>query len=144
MRVISWKSIAVSAAAAAVLIAPGAARAAYTKAGLWSTTATVAMQGMAPQTHTTTFCMTPAQATAEGPPGGTTPGCTMSNAHFSGQTYSADMVCTGQFNATGSVSATYDNDTHYSATTNITTNGMNMMTKSDSKWLKADCAGAEH
>jgi hypothetical protein len=140
----SSKYIVLLAAAAAVLLAPGAALAAHAKAGLWSTTATTTMPGMDPQTHTATFCMTAEQANAEGPPGGTTPGCTMSNAHNDGQTYSADMVCTGQFNATGNVSATYDSDTHYSATTHITTNGVTMTTRSESRWLKADCAGAEH
>jgi hypothetical protein len=122
--------------------APEAAVAGHAKAGLWSTTATTTMPGMAPQTHTATFCMTAEQANAAGPPG--TPGCTMSNAHSDAQNYSADMVCTGQFNATGNVSATYDSDTHYTATTNLTTNGVSMTTRSESRWLKADCAGAEH
>jgi hypothetical protein len=130
--------------AAGLLFAPEAALAGHAKAGLWSTTATTTVQGMGPQTHTATFCMTAEQANAAGPPGGTTPGCTMSNAHNEGQTYSADMVCSGQFNATGNVSATYDSDTHYTATTHLTTNGVSMTTQSESRWLKADCAGAEH
>ncbi|HUO88094.1 MAG TPA: DUF3617 domain-containing protein [Rhizomicrobium sp.] len=132
------------AAAAAVSLLPASAQAGHSRSGLWSTTATTTMTGMDPQTQTATFCMTPEQAGSEGPPGGTTPGCTISNAHMDGRTYSADMVCTGQFNATGSISATYDSDTHYSATTSLVTNGVRMTTHSDSRWLKPDCAGAEH
>ncbi|MEJ1969978.1 MAG: DUF3617 domain-containing protein [Rhizomicrobium sp.] len=134
-------------AAAAVCLVPAAALAAHGKVGLWSSTTTVTMpgmQGMAPQTHTATYCMTAAQVNSDSPAGERNPSCTYQNIHIDGHAYSADMVCTGQLNATGHFSSTYDSDTHYTATVSIQTNGMAMTNQIDGKWLKADCAGAEH
>ncbi|MEI9886803.1 MAG: DUF3617 domain-containing protein [Rhizomicrobium sp.] len=125
----------------AVLLVPGAALAAHGKAGLWSSTTTMTMPGVPPQSHSATYCMTPAQVNSEAPMGGN-PDCTYLNAHVSGQTYTADMVCKGQFNATGHFTSTYSGDSQYTATITINTGDMTMTNTVEGKWLKADCAGA--
>jgi hypothetical protein len=136
-RVFAWL------AAATLLFAPGAALAAHGKAGLWSSATTVVIQGMPPQTQATTYCMTQKQVESNAPPG-ESPGCSYSNVQASGGTYTADMVCTGEFKATGHFSSTYDRDTHYTATVTIDAAGTKMTNTVDGKWVKADCAGAEH
>lgn len=128
---------------AAVLLVPGAALAAHGKAGLWSSTTTVAIPGMQPQTHAATYCMTQAQVDSNAPPG-ESPGCSYTNVQVSGSTYTADMVCKGEFKATGHFSSTYSDDSHYTATITINTGGMTMTNNVVGKWVKADCAGAMH
>ena len=126
----------------AVLV-PVAALAAHGKAGLWSSTTTVVMPGMPPQSHVATFCMTQAQVNSDAPMGGN-PNCTYQNVNAIGQTYTADMVCKGQFNATGHISTTYAGDSHYTATVTIVTGGVTMTNNVVGRWVKADCAGATH
>ncbi len=128
---------------AAVLLVPGAALAAHGKVGLWSSTTTVAIPGMKPQTHAATFCMTQADVNSDAPVGGNRD-CTYQNVHVSGQTYTADMVCKGQFEATGHFSSTYSSDSHYTATITINTSGMTMTNSVVGNWVKADCTGAMH
>jgi len=137
----SFKRIALLAGVAALL--PVAALAAHGKAGLWSSTTTVDMKGMPSQTRTTTYCMTPAEVNSDAP-SNRNPDCKYQNVQVSGQSFSADMVCTGQFNATGHFQSTYDSDTHYTATIAMNTSGMSMTNRIEGKWLKADCAGAAH
>ena len=133
------KQVALIAAIAALL--PAVAFAAHGKAGLWSSTTTMSVPGMGPQSHSATFCMTPAQVNSDAPAGGN-PDCTYNNVHVTGQTYTADMVCKGQFNATGHISTTYAGDSHYTATITIVTGGMTMTNNVVGQWVKADCAGA--
>jgi hypothetical protein len=127
--------------AAAVLLAPGAAFAAHGKVGTWSSTTNMSMPGMPAQAHTATYCMTAAEVNADAAPGGN-PNCTYQNAHVDGHTYSADMVCTGTFEAKGHFTSTYDTDTHFTAKITLVTNGMTMTNTVEGKWLKADCTGA--
>ena len=129
---------------AAVLLAPGAALAAHGKVGLWSTTTTMAMPGMGPQTHTATYCMTAAEVTSDAPVADSNSGCTYKNVSVQGHTYTADMVCSGQFKGTGHFRSTYDSDTHYNATVAIAGEGFSMTNQVEGKWLKADCGGATH
>lgn len=133
------KRVALIAAIAA--LAPAAALAAHGKAGLWSSTTTMTVPGMGPQSHSATYCMTPAQVNSDAPPGDN-PDCTYQNVHVTGQTYTADMVCKGQFNATGHFSSTYSGDSHFTATITIVTGGMTMTNNVVGQWVKADCAGA--
>ncbi|HEX4303376.1 MAG TPA: DUF3617 domain-containing protein [Rhizomicrobium sp.] len=128
----------------AVLLTPAAALAAHGKAGLWSSTATVSLPGMPAQTHASTYCMTAAQVVADVPPADKNSGCSYKNVSVQGHTFTAEMVCTGQFEATGRFTSTYDSDTHYTATIAMTTSGMSMTNRIEGKWLKADCAGADH
>jgi hypothetical protein len=131
-------------AAALALLAPGAALAAHGKAGLWSTTSTISMNGMPPRTNTATYCMTQEQVNSDKPPPSENRDCTMTNAHASGHTMSADMVCKGSFNATGHFESTYDSDTHYTSRIAMQIQGMSMNTTVDGHWVKGDCAGAMH
>lgn len=126
-----------------VVLAPASALAAHGKAGLWSSTTTANMPGMAPQSNTSTYCMTPAEVASD-MPADRNPGCKYQNVSVSGRTFNADMICTGQFEATGHLTTTYDSDTHYTATMTINTGGMAMTNAVEGKWVKADCAGAQH
>ncbi len=130
--------------AAAVLLLPGAALAAHGKAGLWSSTTTMTMPNVPPQSHTATFCMTAADVNSNAPPADHNSGCSYKNVSVTGRTYSADMVCTGDFKGSGHVSTTYDSDTHYNATIAIAGEGFNLTNQVEGKWLKPDCAGATH
>ncbi len=137
----SLKSVALL--AAAVLFVPGAALAAHGKVGLWESTTSVSMPGMPAQApHKATYCMTADQVKADTPPTDARSGCTYKNVSVQGHTFTADMVCTGQFTATGHFTSTYDNDTHYTATIGIAGDGFSMTNKIEGRWLKADCAGA--
>ena len=70
--------------------------------------------------------------------------CKLSNQKVTGHTMSADMVCKGQFSATGHFETTYDSDTHYTAKISMQVQGMSMTTTVDGHWLKSDCGGAAH
>jgi hypothetical protein len=129
------------------MLSPAAALAAHGKAGLWSTTTTMTIEGMAnmrPQTHSATFCMTPQEVNTDAPPPSQNPSCKMQDVHHDGHTITADMVCHGQMEGTGHFSTTYDSDTHYTAQFSMAMNGMKMNSSVEGKWLKADCAGATH
>jgi uncharacterized protein DUF3617 len=131
-------------AAALALFAPGAALAAHGKAGLWSSTSTVAMNGMPPRTTTATYCMTQAQVTSDKPPPSENHDCTMLHERTTGHTMSADMVCKGSFNATGHFESTFDSDTHYTTKITMRMEGMATSTTIDGHWVKTDCGGAMH
>ncbi len=133
-----------AAVAALVFLLPSSALAAHGKAGLWSSTTTMSMPGMGPQSRSATYCMTQAEVNSDNPASNRNPNCTYSNVRVEGRSYSADMVCTGQLNATGHFAATYDSDTHFTATNTVVTNGMTMTNTIEGKWVRADCAGAEH
>ena len=133
--------------AIAVLLAPCAALAAHGKVGLWTSTTNVVMPNvpnMPAQSHTATFCMTAVEVNSDAPPVDNSSGCTYRNISVQGHTYTADMVCTGQFKGTGHFSSTYDSDTHYKSTVTIVGEGFNMTNQVEGHWLKADCAGANH
>lgn len=130
--------------AIAILLAPAAALAAHGKAGLWSSTTSTTMPAGPPQTHTATYCMTAAQVTSDAPVTDNNSGCTYKNIAVQGHTYTADMVCSGQFKATGHFTSTYDSDTRYTSTITIAGEGFNMTNHIEGTWLKADCTGAAH
>ena len=140
-RHFAWVAVAVLSIPAAAAKHPG-----HGKAGLWSSTTTMTIAGMSnvpPQTHSATFCMTPAQVASDMPQGGN-PDCKMTNMHTEGRTITADMVCHGKLEATGHFVTTYDSDTHYLAKFSFAMNGMTMSSAVEGTWLKADCAGAAH
>ncbi|MEI9993802.1 MAG: DUF3617 domain-containing protein [Rhizomicrobium sp.] len=124
-------------------LAPVAALGGHGKAGLWSSTTTMSMPTMAAQTHSATYCMTPAEVKTDAPPPGNKE-CSYQNVRLQGHAMSADMVCHGQFEATGHFESDYDSDTHYTAKITIDTGGMKMTNTVEGHWLKADCAGASH
>ncbi|MBV9043956.1 MAG: DUF3617 domain-containing protein [Alphaproteobacteria bacterium] len=128
----------------ALPLVPTAAWAGHGKVGLWETNTTVSMQGMPPQTHAATYCMTAAEVASDTPPASANNPCTYTNVSHAGNTITADMVCKGQMNGTGHFSTTYDTDTHYTANISIAMEGMTMTNTVEGRWLKADCAGAQH
>ncbi len=138
----SFKPAAFVAVAALILI-PVKALAAHGKAGLWSSTTTVSIPNQPPQTHSTTYCMTPQQVASDTPAADPRSGCTYSNVHVTGRTMTADMTCTGQMNASGHFTSTYDSDTHFNARIDIAMQGMSMTNAIEGHWVKADCAGAQ-
>ncbi len=129
--------------AAVLILAPGAAFAAHGKVGLWTSTTSMSMPGMPPQTQSSTYCMTAADVKADTPAADSRSGCAYENATVHGHTYSADMVCKGNFQGRGHIVSTYDNDTHFTAKITIVGEGVSMTNTVEGKWLKADCAGAE-
>ncbi len=151
-----------------VVVLPNAALAAHGKAGLWEITAQISMPNMAAMmspeqmarmqamgvhmpmnsSSTTQYCRTAAQVAQDTPPPTrSSRDCTMSNVKFSGQTYSADMTCTGQMQGTGHYSVTFDGDEHFSGNTSFTgtANGhpANMSNSFEGKWISADCGTAK-
>jgi hypothetical protein len=128
--------------AAAVLLVPGAALAAHGKVGLWESSTSITIPGVSPQLHKATYCMTAADVKSDAPPTDKSSGCTYKNVSVQGHTFSADMVCTGQFQATGHLTSTFDSDTHYTSTISMAGDGFNMTNHIEGKWLKAACAGA--
>lgn len=128
-------------AVAVLMFAPLPALAAHGKAGLWSSTTTMSMASVPPQTRSATYCMTQAQVNSDTPPANS-PDCSYKNVHIDGHAMSADLVCHGSFEATGHFTSTYDGDSHYVAHIAMTTSGMSMTNTIEGKWLKADCAGA--
>jgi hypothetical protein len=129
------------AAAAVLMVLPNAALASYGKAGLWETTTT--SRDVSGQSFKTTFCMTQAEVDSDKPRGTNNQYCKMTKTNVSGQSYSADMACTGPLNGTSHFSITYDTPEHYSGASVFkgTAGGqpMNTATKFEGKWLKADC-----
>ena len=71
----------------------------------------------------------------------------MTKTNVSGQSYSADMGCTGPLNGTSHFTITYDTPEHYSGASifKSTAGGqpMNTTTKFEGKWLKADCGSVK-
>jgi Protein of unknown function (DUF3617) len=140
----SFKHLMSAAAAVVFLLAPAAALAAHGKIGLWSSTTTMAIPGMPPQSHSATFCMTAEEVNSDIQKPDPRSGCSYQNASVRGHTFTADMTCKGQFTATGHLTSTYDSDSHFTSTVNIVGQGFNMTNNIEGKWLKADCAGASH
>ena len=129
----------------ALPLMPAAAWAGHGKVGLWETTTTVTMKDAAPQTRTGTFCMTAEQVAQEpSPPNEPNSPCSYSNVSRVGNTVTADMVCTAPVAGTGHYSANYDSPTHYTSTVSMAMSGMTMTNTVDGRWVKADCAGAQH
>jgi hypothetical protein len=129
---------------AAALLVPGTALAAHGKVGLWSSTTTMSMPGMPPQSHSATFCMTAAEVSSDVPRGGADSACTFQNVTVTGHTISADMTCKGGLGATGHLTSIYDSDTHFTSTITMTYQGHSIINHAEGNWLKADCAGAQN
>lgn len=139
-----------AAVALVALTLPDAAFAGHGKQGLWQVTTTLSMPtmpNMAPQTNTTTRCMTAEEVASDGPSKPESPDCQISNVSInpSAHSYSADMVCSGQTSGHGHLQTTYDSDAHYSGTMSFTmANGTSVQNNFEGKWMTADCAGAAH
>ncbi|MGH6887886.1 MAG: DUF3617 domain-containing protein [Rhizomicrobium sp.] len=146
---------------------PVSAWAGHIRAGLWEITSHVDMHNMEAMippeqlarmkamgvhmpTHdasSSKHCVTPADAANDKPPPMHNKDCAMRNMVFNARTFSADMVCTGEHQAQGHVSVTFDGDTHYSGSTsfNAAANGRSMAMGStfEARWISADCGSVE-
>lgn len=144
-----------------VLASPGAALAGHGKAGLWTVTATTAMnmvmppqvaarmkdvhKGAPPQTHTSQLCMSQQEVDSGNPPhiDQAATGCTtkVTSATASGMT--AAMTCTGQLKGTGQMRISYSGAEHYTGTYSfkgtVEGNATDMNTRFKGDWVKADC-----
>ena len=155
------------AGAAALLIAVVPAIASHGKAGLWSITVTMNMPGMPDmsrlppeaqaamrargmsangRTMTVQHCMTQTEVEAvKPPPMRNAQDCKTTNVKTAGQSFSADLVCTGQMNATGHFEVTYDSPEHYTGKSSFsgTQDGhpINSTTTMEGRWVSADCKG---
>jgi hypothetical protein len=158
--------------ASAALVLPLAVSAAgHRKAGLWETTMSmkytqggpqmpqippeqlakmqqlgIKMPSMGGAPTTVQSCVTPEQAAADFKPDTGRGDCTMENQTWSGDTFSADMVChSREGDMHGHVTGTADGDTAFTGTS--TMSGSNPHMGGDfameqhfsSKWLGADC-----
>ncbi len=95
---------------------------------------------------TTQHCMTAEEVAANHPPQlQGQKDCKMINAKVSGQTYAADMVCSGQMQGRGHMEVTYDSIVHYSGkmSFNGTMAGQpaSMKQTFEGKWVGATCPG---
>jgi hypothetical protein len=159
----------VTGAAALALATP--ALAAHGKAGLWNVTVTtnaggaampdmsklppeaqamMRARGMNMSGHSITVqhCMTQAEVDAASPPAIRQKECKIANARTSGNSFSADMTCSGEMTGTGHMEVTYDSPEHYAgkSTMNGQVNGHPMATSTsfEGRWVGADCKGVTH
>lgn len=156
---------------AALVLAAVPAIAGHGKAGLWGVTVTMNMAGMPDMSklppeaqaamrahgvtmgggHTMTVqhCMTQAEVDANKPPPmRNQKDCKMTNIKAGGQTFSADMVCTGEMNANGHFDIAYDSPEHYTGKVSFTGtqdgHPINSTTTMEGRWVSADCKGVTH
>lgn len=134
--------VAASAAALFAFALSPAALAGHGKAGLWQTTIQVAGHSM---THKS--CMTAADVAADKPVYKQQPNCTVQNQKMAGNTYSADVVCTGQMSMKSHMQITWDSAEHYSVlqSTDMNMGGQAMHTSTnfESKWISPDCGSTK-
>jgi len=155
----------------AIATVPVTAIAGHGKAGLWSVTTNMGgmpqmqmpqmtpeqmqqMQAMGvhmpqsgPHGMTTQYCMTEAEVNADGPPPSLQKQCKMENMHVTGNTMSADMVCTGEMQGRGHMTVTYDGPEHYSGKMAFTGSAggqtRNVTDTFDGKWLSPNCGSVK-
>ena len=158
------------ASVATLAIAAVPAIASHGKVGLWSVTVTMNMPGMPDisklppeaqaamrargmsvngRTMTVQHCMTQEEVNAiKPPPMRNGQECKMSNVKAVGQSFSADLVCTGEMNATGHFEITYDSPEHYTGRQSFTGtqegHPINATTTMEGRWVSADCKGVSH
>ncbi len=88
-------------------------------------------------------CITPTMANADKFEMGNSKNCRVENARYTGNTYTADMVCTGRMNSRGHVQITFESPLHYYGTTTV--NGsigdrkINTAMKIDAHFVIGDC-----
>jgi hypothetical protein len=154
--------------ATALLALPLAASAAHRKPGLWETTVQLNFVKGGPQIPpaqlqqmkqmgiqlpfnrptTVKQCLTAEQAAKEEAPSyGRNKDCQMKNAHYSGSTFSGDLVCNSQdMKGTGTIKATFDSDTQYHGTMHFAGTSpqhgggeVEMNNEFTGRWISADC-----
>ena len=153
-------------AAAALILAPGAALAGHGKAGLWnvSTTMNMAMR-MPPEAmeqmkkmdvkmptaraFTSQICMTEAEVDSDKlpPMGKNESGCTSHIVSQTGSSMTAQTLCNGDMKGSGRMQISYSGAEHYTGSYSFKGNmsGQPMDTSSSFKgdWVKADCGAVK-
>jgi len=103
---------------------------------------------MSGNTMTIQHCMTEADVKNDHPNMQHNPECKVSNVRIVGQTFSADMTCSGHMNGTGHVTMTYDSPEHYSGTETIhmtaAGHAMDNVTHIEGRWLSPKCGNVTH
>ena len=98
---------------------------------------------MGGNTMTSKYCMTAAQVAADKPAFRQASNCKSENVRVSGNSYSADVVCTGKMNARGHIQINYSSPEHYSGTqtTDMVMKGRTTHTtmNMDARWLSPIC-----
>jgi hypothetical protein len=158
------------AAAAAVAAIAAPAMAGHVLPGLWETSiksdmgqAMGNMQNMPPAVReklkakgiqmngngiTTRYCVSPEQANKDKFDYGQHGDCKVENAHFAGNVFSADSICThGQMTMRGHVQMTFESQRHYFGTVAVNGNAGNMpinsTTNIDAHFVAADCGAVK-
>ena len=93
---------------------------------------------------TSRFCMTQEQVNGDKPPMTHRDNCKTENVKTSGNTFSADVICTGQMKSKGHMEFTFSSPEHYSGhmTNTVTMEGgqqMNHDMTMDAHWVSATC-----
>ena len=149
------------------LSAPIAAWASHGKPGLWEIkvqTDMGPMQGMPDMSKmppevrarieamhktgmTVRHCMTAAEVASDRPNLSHNQNCKAINVKATGQTFSADLVCTGKMIGSGHVRTTFDSPGHYTSVVNMTGtvsgHSVNNAMKIDARWVSPNC-GSVH
>lgn len=164
MRNRKWVAVAVIA-----LLLPLAANAGHRKPGLWAVTVQMNFTKGGPQIppeqlekmkqmgmqspfsgpHTYNRCLTPEQAAQDDHPDGGK-NCQMQNASWSGNTFTADIMCTtpqggqthGKIKAVANGEQSYTGSVHIEGTDPGMGGDFAMDNQIQGQWLRADCGGA--
>jgi hypothetical protein len=138
------------------------ALASHGKAGLWETTtmnentsqmalppealAQMKAHGIKlPESHafTSRYCMTAEEVATDAPPPMRGHECKLTSSKIEGQTFSADMACSGVVQGTSRFSVSYDSAEHYSGQSEFTGSegGQPFHSKNrfDGRWISSDC-----
>jgi hypothetical protein len=162
-----WAMAVVAGMAGIGTMLAGPAAAGQGKAGLWDVTVAMKMGGaampdlskMPPDVLArmkamniqpadgnavkTQQCVTPAQAAQAKPAMPANQDCKMVDSKTTGNTFTGDMACSGQFKGTGHVTVTYLSDEHYTGKMTIEGTGdgqpMRMEQTFEGKWVSPDC-----
>jgi len=97
---------------------------------------------------TVQHCMTQAEVNAQNPNMTHNASCKATNVQRNGQSFSADIVCTGHMNGTGHVQFTFDSPEHYYGSESMTGTAeghpVSHSMKMDARWISADCGSVQH
>jgi hypothetical protein len=92
---------------------------------------------------TARHCMTAAEVASDKPNLSHNASCKATNVRASGQTFSADLVCSGKMSGTGHVRTTFASPDHYTSVVTMTGTAsghpVNNAMKIDAHWISPNC-----
>lgn len=138
------------------------ALASHGKAGLWETTTTndnAPQMALPPEAlaqmkahgvklpesraFTSRYCMTAEEVATDAPPPMRGRECKLTGTKIAGQTFSADVACTGTVQGTSHFSVSYDSAEHYSGESEFTGSEggqpFHSKTRIEGRWIASDC-----